>query len=92
MVWSCNDERKDVTDGVRLILDVEVAGVVCEGSTFGMEAGIGEEDVPRSGLQCSDVLDRPKVVIESQRVFVIGSETRTPDFVVKSRLDPFIFM
>jgi hypothetical protein len=58
--WYGHVMKKDLTDGVRRMLDVEIADVVWKGQPHLEWRQVVEKIVLRMGLQCSDMLDRPK--------------------------------
>ena len=52
--------RRDVTYGIRRMLDVDIAGVVGQGRPCLEWRKKVEKDVSKLGLLSEDVLDRPK--------------------------------
>ena len=60
MRWYGHVMRRDVTVGIRKVLDVDVAGKVGKGRPRMEWRQRVEKDVAKVGLLCEDVSDRPK--------------------------------
>ena len=58
--WYCHVMRRDMTNGIRRVLDVDIGGVVEQGRPRLEWKKEVEKDVLKLGLLSENVLDRPK--------------------------------